>query len=145
MAKKQTDTEQQDSDSAIKRVTLRFDQTNDNQKIVYEYLKDLPYGSKTDAIVTAILERAARHHEVEAEKEKLHEEIRATIHQEVCSNIPNIVAAVIDGIRNEIAIMPATQQKPVVTSETKENPNDTKEPVGLTEEAALALQLAEMF
>lgn len=145
MAKKQIDTEQQDSDSAIKRITLRFDQKNDNQKIVYEYLKDLPYGSKTDAIVAAILERAARYHEIESDKEKVYEKIRQTIHEEIQSHVSDIAAAVITGIQDKITVMPVAQEETTANDKPEKESADAEQPSGLTEEAFMALELAEMF
>lgn len=146
---KKNDTEKETVGTTV-RTTLVFDLSKDNHVLVYDYLNSLQRGGKTDAVVNAIIERATKQHEMQEAQSALKEELQNTIAQEIKSCIPQIVDAVTDSIqKNGIAVAAPTQNHSSQTNTVLETidttPKTEEAPPPISEEAMLALQLADMF
>lgn len=127
---------QEDQDSAILRLTIRFSKEDETQRMVYDYLKELPYGRKTDAIVKAICDRATSYHFIKDELGKNKKELQDFIREEIQRSIPQIVSLIIAEISSKnLSISQTVPQNPVVKE--KEDP--------AMDDAMLALSLANMF
>ena len=127
---------QEDQDSAILRLTIRFSKEDETQRMVYDYLKELPYGRKTDAIVKAIWDRATSYHFIKDELGKNKKELQDYIREEIQRSIPQIVSLIIAEISSKnLSISQTVPQNPVVKE--KEDP--------AMDDAMLALSLANMF
>ena len=121
-----------------------------NHVLVYDYLNSLQRGGKTDAVVNAIIDKATKQHEMQEAQSILKEELQNTIAEEIRSCIPQIVDAVTSSIqKNGIAVAaPASNHSPQNITDTQTintTPKTEEAPPPISEEAMLALQLADMF
>lgn len=146
---KKNETEKETVGTTV-RTTLVFDLSKDNHVLVYDYLNSLQRGGKTDAVVNAIIDKATKQHEMQEAQSALKEELQSTIAEEIRSCIPQIVDAVTSSIqKNGIAVAaPASNYSPKNITDTQTINTTSKieeAPPPISEEAMLALQLADMF
>lgn len=131
---KKNETEKETVGTTV-RTTLVFDLSKDNHVLVYDYLNSLQRGGKTDAVVNAIIDKATKQHEMQEAQSALKEELQNTIAEEIRSCIPQIVDAVTSSI----------QKNGTDTQIINATPKAEEAPPPISEEAMLALQLADMF
>lgn len=98
----------------------------------------------------AIIDKATKQHEMQEAQSILKEELQNTIAEEIRSCIPQIVDAVTSSIqKNGIAVAaPASNYSPQNITDTQTintTPKTEEAPPPISEEAMLALQLADMF
>ena len=146
---KKNETEKETVGTTV-RTTLVFDLSKDNHVLVYDYLNSLQRGGKTDAVVNAIIDKATKQHEMQEAQSALKEELQNTIAEEIRSCIPQIVDAVTSSIQKSgIAVAaPASNYSPQNITDTQTintTPKTEEAPPPISEEAMLALQLADMF
>ena len=135
---KKNETEKETVGTTV-RTTLVFDLSKDNHVLVYDYLNSLQRGGKTDAVVNAIIDKATKQHEMQEAQSILKEELQNTIAEEIRSSIQ----------KNGIAVAaPASNYSPQNITDTQTintTPKTEEAPPPISEEAMLALQLADMF
>lgn len=135
------------SDSATKqtekRLTIRFSTTDQRHLMVFDYLKELPYGQKTDAIVNAICFRANEYHALLKENQRNVDDIQKIVQSEIKKAIPQIAQAILAEMKQSgLAFSPPPDNE---MAEPNPNLDDSTEDSADMESAMAALKLAELF
>lgn len=114
------------------RQSISFDFGDLRQKLVFEYLKDLPNGARGKAITDAICMRA----EVIGNNQ-FENEIKRAVSESVNAAIDQAIPRVIDGVIEQIK----SQNIDLITNEEPQNDSSSQ-----TESSAMAaLSLVDMF
>lgn len=131
--------------AAEKRITIRFSGLDERHMMVFDYLRELPYGQKTDAIVNAICYRATEYHSMMTESQKSMENVQKYIHDEVQRAIPQIATTVVKEMQKSGLVFSggAVENPPVNTSEDECKASDGGDQDMAS--ALEALRLAAMF
>lgn len=131
--------------AAEKRLTIRFSGLDERHMMVFDYLKELPYGQKTDAIVNAICYRATEYHSMMTDSQVKMENIQKYIHEEIQRAIPQIAETVVKEMQKSGLVLTgdAVQNTPERTSQDEHKDSDGEDQ-DMTS-AFEALRLAAMF